>query len=169
MHEARPLIVDENNVVLGGNMRLKAFTELGYKEVWVDDMKDWSEEQKQEFVIADNVNFGEWDYDLLANQYDVVDLDTMGVELDPNMFGVDDDDSVKDAENVKFNDYTIYFANEEQMDIWYGFMKKLKNKFKDHENISSRILMYIAEVYDENKMSESELVLKFVEQEVDGE
>jgi ParB-like chromosome segregation protein Spo0J len=98
MHEARPLIVDENNVVLGGNMRLKAFTELGYKEVWVDDMKDWSEEQKQEFVIADNVNFGEWDYDLLANQYDVVDLDTMGVELDPNMFGVDDDDSVKDAE-----------------------------------------------------------------------
>ena len=77
MHEARPMIVDENNIVLGGNMRLKAFTELGYEEVWIDDMNGWTEEQKAEFVIADNVSFGDWDYDLLANDYDIVELDVM--------------------------------------------------------------------------------------------
>ena len=69
--------------------------------------------------------------------------------------------------NVWIN-YTIYFADEQQMDVWYAFVKKLKNDFKDYENISDRILRYIAEVYDENNMSESERILKFIGQDVDG-
>jgi|TARA_R110002111_G_scaffold168965_4_gene234966 hypothetical protein len=171
MHEARPMIVDENNIVLGGNMRLKAFTELGYEEVWIDDMNGWTEEQKAEFVIADNVSFGDWDYDLLANDYDIVDLDVMGVELDPTMFGEVVDNANEEKEDVAFNDYTIYFANERQLDIWYSFLKKLKNKFEGYDNISDRVLRYIAEVYDENGMKESEMIMKFIEQEIetDGE
>jgi len=167
IHEAKPLIVDEKMMVLGGNMRLKAFKELEYTEVWVDDMDGWTEEQKKDFVVVDNVGFGSWDYDILANDYDVVELDSMGVELDPNMFNaVDDEKSYEEATNEKFNDYTVYFSNEEQLDIWYGFMKKLKNKFEGYDNISDRVLRYIADVYEENGMSESEMVLKFVEQEL---
>ncbi len=91
----------------------------------------------------------------------------MGVELDPNMFNtVEDEKSYEEATDEKFNDYTVYFANEEQLDIWYGFMKKLKTKFEGYDNISDRVLRYIADVYEENGMSESEMVLKFIEQEL---
>ena len=67
MLEIRPIIIDEDNVVLGGNMRLKAAIELGLKEVWIDTAWGLNEEQKKEFVIKDNSSFGEWDWDILAN------------------------------------------------------------------------------------------------------
>ena len=131
MHKAKPLIIDENSVVLGGNMRLRAFMELGLKEVWVDDMDDWTDEQKKRFVVKDNLNYGEWDYDALAQEYDVFELDEMGMDLDPSMFETEDDqDTIPEATDDKFNDYTIYFANEQQMDIWYGFLKKIKTSLR---------------------------------------
>lgn len=59
----RPIVVDENLVVLGGNMRLEACKRAGLEEVSVLIADDWTEEQKKEFVIKDNVNFGFWDFD----------------------------------------------------------------------------------------------------------
>jgi DNA modification methylase len=84
MLEKRPIVVDENMIVLGGNMRLKACLEAGLKEVWIDQA-NWTEEQKQEFIIKDNVGFGEWDWELLANEWEPDLLDKWGLDL-PDMF-----------------------------------------------------------------------------------
>ena len=81
MLEKRPIIVDENLIVLGGNMRLKASIEAGLKEVWIDIAEGWSEDQKKEFIIKDNVGFGEWDWDILANEWDAESLNEWGLEV----------------------------------------------------------------------------------------
>jgi len=83
MLEKRPIVVDEDMVVLGGNMRLKACKSAGLFEVWVDIAEGWSQEQKDEFIIKDNVGFGEWDWDILANEWDVEALDDWGLDLPP--------------------------------------------------------------------------------------
>ena len=85
MLNKRPLIVftdvDNKYVVLGGNMRLKALNELKFKEIPVIVADEWTEEQKHEFLIKDNVGFGEWDWDSLANEWDVEKLDDWGLDL----------------------------------------------------------------------------------------
>ena len=86
MLEMRPIIVDENFIVQGGNMRLKALQELKFKEIpdeWVKQVSDLTEEQKKEFIIKDNVGFGEWDFDDLANNWDVEKLNEWGLDI-PN-------------------------------------------------------------------------------------
>jgi len=65
MLELRPLVIDENNVVLGGNMRLKALQELGVTEVSIKRVENFTEDQKREFIIKDNIGYGEWDFDVL--------------------------------------------------------------------------------------------------------
>ena len=88
MMEKRPIVcvtdVDGKLYPLGGNMRLKALQELKYKEIpdsWVVIADEWTEEQRREFVIKDNVGFGEWDYDLLKQQYEIVELEEWGVTV----------------------------------------------------------------------------------------
>ena len=85
MLNKRPLIVftdvDGKFVVLGGNMRLKACKEIGLKEIPIIVADEWTEEQKAEFLIKDNVGFGEWDWDSLANKWDVEKLDEWGLDL----------------------------------------------------------------------------------------
>jgi len=85
MLEKRPLVcftdTDKKLVVLGGNMRLKAANELGLKKLPVILADDWTEEQKAQFLIKDNVGFGEWDYDELANDWDVDKLLEWGLEM----------------------------------------------------------------------------------------
>jgi hypothetical protein len=81
MLELRPIVVNKDMVVLGGNMRLKACEEAGLTEVPVVFADNLTPEQEQEFVIKDNSNFGEWDWDLLANQWDTGLLNDWGLEL----------------------------------------------------------------------------------------
>jgi hypothetical protein len=81
MLEKRPIVVDESMIVLGGNMRLKACKEAGLKEVWIDVAEGWTEEQKKEFIIKDNVGYGEWDWDILANEYETELLEDWGMDL----------------------------------------------------------------------------------------
>jgi hypothetical protein len=81
MLEKRPIVVDENMIVLGGNMRLKALLEAGVKDVWIDVAEGWTEEQKKEFIIKDNVGFGEWDWDILANEWEPEDLSQWSLDL----------------------------------------------------------------------------------------
>ena len=88
MMELRPIIVDENSIILGGNMRYSALKELGYKDVppeWVIAAADLTEEQKQEFIIKDNVGFGEWDWNILANEWNVSNLTDWGLDLPADM------------------------------------------------------------------------------------
>ena len=81
MLKLRPIIVDENFMILGGNMRYKACLELGYKTVWAVLADDLTEEQKKQFVIKDNVGFGEWDWDILANDWETTELKDWGIDV----------------------------------------------------------------------------------------
>ena len=81
MLNVRPLIVDENFMILGGNMRWKACQQLGLKEVSIQITKGWTTKQKDEFIIKDNIGFGEWDWDILANAWDTKELDDWGVDV----------------------------------------------------------------------------------------
>ena len=87
MLEKRPLVCvtreDGKLMVLGGNMRLKALNDIGAAEVPVILADDWSEEQRARFLIADNVGFGEWDWDALANEWNADDLEKWGLDLPP--------------------------------------------------------------------------------------
>lgn len=82
MLELRPIVIDENNIVLGGNMRLKACIEAGLTDVPVK-VATLTEQQKNEFIIKDNVGYGEWDWDDLANNWDVEQLTEWGLDI-PN-------------------------------------------------------------------------------------
>ena len=81
MLELRPIIVNDDMIVLGGNMRLKACKEAGLKEVHIIKASNLSEAQQAEFIIKDNVGFGEWDWDMIANEYDEQDLKDWGLDL----------------------------------------------------------------------------------------
>jgi hypothetical protein len=169
MLDLRPIVVNEDKVVLGGNMRLRACQEAGLEEVPIIVAKDLNEAKQKEFVVKDNLNYGEWDWDMLANEFDLMELDTYGLDLNPTLFNDKDEESIKGVTDEKFNDYTIYFTNEQELDIWYEFLKKIRNDFNEQENVSARILRYIAEVYMDNKMTDSQRILKFIEYDVDGD
>tara|TARA_X000000368_G_scaffold111283_1_gene86603 strand:- start:8566 stop:9126 length:561 start_codon:yes stop_codon:yes gene_type:complete len=81
MLELRPIIVDEDMTILGGNMRYKACVQAGLKEVNVKIAKGLTEEQKKEFIVKDNVGFGEWDWDSLGNEWDNVKLGEWGMDV----------------------------------------------------------------------------------------
>lgn len=85
MLNKRPLVgvtdTDGKIMVLGGNMRLRALQDLGIKEAPVMLADHWTEEQRREFIIKDNVGFGEWDWDALANEWKAEDLDAWGLDL----------------------------------------------------------------------------------------
>ena len=106
MLRIRPIVVDENNVVLGGNMRLRACKEAGLKEVWIEKVLDFTEEQKEEFIIKDNVGFGEWEWDILANNYDEVLLKDWGMDVwqptEENYgdFFEEKDDTINDKQKI---------------------------------------------------------------------
>jgi site-specific DNA-methyltransferase (adenine-specific) len=81
MATLRPLVVDENMTVLGGNMRLKAMQELKWKEVPIVVAEGLTDAQKDEFVIKDNVGFGDWNWEQLANEWDAEELTRWGLEI----------------------------------------------------------------------------------------
>jgi DNA modification methylase len=101
MMELRPMVVNSDMVVLGGNMRLKALKEAGYKEVpneWVKSAESLTEEEQRRFIIADNVGFGEHDWDMLANEWDAVELEAWGLDM-PSF----ETDEVLEAEEDDFD------------------------------------------------------------------
>lgn len=81
MLKLRPIVVDDDMVVLGGNMRLKALTDLGVEEVEIIKAKDLTEDKKKQFIIKDNVGFGEWDWDMLANEWDAELIGDWGMDV----------------------------------------------------------------------------------------
>ena len=105
MLEIRPIVVDENNIILGGNQRFKACIEAGLKEVFIIKANDLTEEQKHEFIVKDNVGFGEWDWDILANEWDTEKLDDWGLDVwqqtpDIDYDILDEDDISKQLEDM---------------------------------------------------------------------
>ncbi|NBU34846.1 hypothetical protein EBS40_09575 [bacterium] len=80
MAEVRPVVVNTDMVVLGGNMRLKAMREAGWKDVPIQ-VVDWDEDKQRQFIIKDNVSGGEWDWEMLANEWDTEELQEWGLDL----------------------------------------------------------------------------------------
>lgn len=80
MAQVRPIVVNQDMIVLGGNMRLKAMKEAGWKEAPVA-VVDWDEDKQRQFIIKDNVGFGEWDWDMLANEWDAESLNQWGLDV----------------------------------------------------------------------------------------
>jgi len=94
MADVRPIVVNMDMVVIGGNMRLRAMKESGWKEAPVQ-MVDWTEEQQKEFIIKDNLGYGEWDWDDLANNWDEQELTDWGLDIpnfDVNNLEAEEDD-----------------------------------------------------------------------------
>ena len=81
MLELRPIVVNDDMVVLGGNMRLKALRHLGLKEAPIIKASDLTEDQQRQFIIKDNAGFGEWDWDMIANEWDTDELEEWGIDV----------------------------------------------------------------------------------------
>ena len=96
MLKIRPIVVDETMTILGGNMRLKACKSAGLFEIPIHIETGLTEAQKREFIIKDNSGFGEWDWDILANEWDVKQLVEWGVDLP--VFDLPDQDSENDED-----------------------------------------------------------------------
>lgn len=103
MLELRPIVVDSNNIILGGNMRYKALVELGYKEVYIIQAGNLTDEQKKEFIIKDNLNYGDWDYDILANAWDSYDLEQWGLDVWVNEDDIETHIDTEEIEEKKDN------------------------------------------------------------------
>ena len=117
MLEARPIVVNPDMVVLGGNMRLKALKAAGVKEAAVY-VATWDEIKQKEFIIKDNVGFGEWDWDILANEWDGEELEGWGLDL-PELKAIDESekgDAIKIPKSLQVipkKEYIIIMADED--------------------------------------------------------
>ena len=128
MLEIRPIVVNKDMIILGGNMRYKACKEAWIKEIPVI-VADFTEEQEREFLIKDNVSGGEWDWDILANEWDKEELEEWGLDVQ-----FENEEEQKDiSENIK-EEYQILIncTNEiEQEEIfeklnWYWLNVEIK-------------------------------------------
>jgi hypothetical protein len=120
MLNKRPLVcftdTDGKFVVLGGNMRLKAAKDLGLKELPIILADEWTEEQKAEFLIKDNVGFGEWDWNELNTDWDTEQLEEWGLEVpgfDMNADGLGTDFTLPDGDKAPFQQMTFTLADEQ--------------------------------------------------------
>lgn len=135
MLDIRPIVVNEEMVVLGGNMRLKACQEAGLKEIPVIKASELTAEQQREFIVKDNVGFGEWDWDMLANEWDNDLLNEWGldvwqpeVEVDYSILDEEDVSSqLEDMTNGVKKAIQIEF-NSEHYEEAYDIVKFWRNK-----------------------------------------
>ena len=125
MLELRPMIVNDDMILLGGNMRLKALQHIGYDEIpdeWVRKASDLTPEEQRQFIIKDNVGYGEWDWDMLSNDFEVEELGEWGLDV-PNFDGVGLDDafgedfSLPDGDKAPFQQMTFTLADEQAEQI----------------------------------------------------
>jgi len=127
MLEARPVVVNPDMVVLGGNMRLKALREAGVEEAPVY-IASWDEVKQRQFIIKDNVGFGEWDWDALANEWNEEELqdwglDIPGFDLDADDLGEDFD--LPDGDKEPFQQMTFTLADE-QAEVIQNALESMK-------------------------------------------
>lgn len=119
MLEIRPVVVNADMIVLGGNMRLKACKEAGLKEVPVIFAHDLTEEEQKQFIIKDNVGFGEWDWDMIANEWDAEELEEWGFDI-PGFDDVEDlgeEFSLPEGDKAPFQQMTFTLADEQAEQI----------------------------------------------------
>lgn len=131
MLEKRPLVcytdVDKKLVILGGNMRYKAAKEVGIKELTVVLADEWTEEQKAQFLIKDNLGYGEWDWEMIANEWNAEQLETWGMDIG-GFSGVEDlgeNFSLPDGDKAPFQQMTFTLADQ-QAEIIKNALEEIK-------------------------------------------
>ena len=153
MLKLRPIVVNENNIILGGNMRYRASVDAGLQEVYIVQAENLSEKQQEEFVIKDNSSFGEWDWDILANEWDIKELSDWGLDLPKIYFDEDKepeiDRDIFDQEldiyiNAKVKQITLYFNADE-----YEQAVKDLTEIREKENIedNTQVIRFLIEQY----------------------
>lgn len=151
MLEKRPIIgvtdADEKIMVLGGNMRLRACQDLKMKEVPVILADEWTEEQRREFIIKDNVGFGEWDWDALANEWDGEKLADWGLDFPGADIETIDAPELSDADKPEYQQMT-FTLHDTQADAVKAAMDRAKDaggaESDVNENSNGNALAYIA-------------------------
>jgi hypothetical protein len=116
MTMVRPLIINQDNIILGGTMRYLAMKELEFATIPCQKV-DWDEAKQQEFIIKDNLNFGEWDWDALANDFYPDDLENWGLEF-PNIV-----DDVQDEPTIDTQKITLEYTPDEYKQVKKAFQK----------------------------------------------
>jgi len=119
MLKLRPIVVNDDMVVLGGNMRLKACKEAGLKEIPIIKASELTEQQQKEFIVKDNVGYGEWDWSDLANNWDSDQLEEWGLDI-PGFSDVEDlgeNFSLPDGDKAPFQQMTFTLADEQATQI----------------------------------------------------
>lgn len=120
MLKLRPIVVNSDMVVLGGNMRLKACAEAGLKEVYILKADNLTDKQQREFIVKDNVGFGEWDWDILGNEWNAEQLEDWGLDGFPF-----EEEEIKEPKDIS-DDINSYFRleveleNEEEQEKLYN-------------------------------------------------
>lgn len=126
MLKLRPIVVNEDMVVLGGNMRLKACKEAGLTEVPIIKASDLTDEQQKEFIIKDNVGFGEWDWEMIANEWDAQQVSEWGLDI-PH-FAPMQEERIEDNDKVSFSTLKITFREPEELQSAENDIKELLHK-----------------------------------------
>ena len=133
MLNIRPIVVNEEMIVLGGNMRLKACQEAGLKEIPIIKASKLTAEQQREFIVKDNVGYGEWDWDMIANEWNTVDLENWGLDSWQNIDDIETSDefSLPDGEKSPFQQMTFNLADEQAEQIKNAIADvKLSDEYK---------------------------------------
>lgn len=162
MMALRPMVINQDNIVLGGNMRLKALKELGYTELpdeWVKRAEDLTEEEARRFIIADNVGFGQHDWEMLANEWDSVELEDWGLDAWQNIDDIETSDefSLPDGDKEPFQQMTFTLADEQAEQIKNAIADiKLTEEYKycetmGNENSNGNALYLIIMQWAEQK------------------
>jgi ParB-like chromosome segregation protein Spo0J len=137
MLNIRPIVVNQDMIILGGNMRYKACKEAGLKEIPIIKT-DLTEEQQREFLIKDNTSGGEWDWEVLANEWDVEQLEEWGLDLPNNLEEIKATKDIPDIGEIEFSEelllehnyIVLYFDNPMDWEVAqeiYG-LKQVKSK-----------------------------------------
>jgi len=160
MLEIRPIVVNNEMIVLGGNMRLKACIEAGLKEIHIIKAENLTKKQQDEFIIKDNVSFGEWDWDSIANEWKSEELEEWGMDI----FGVEvsDEDMIDgfnlpDGDKEPFQQQTYTLADQQAEEIKNAITEIKKTdeyKFMEtygNENGNGNALYLIIEQWVEQK------------------
>tara|TARA_R110001632_G_scaffold76073_1_gene172696 strand:- start:4613 stop:5146 length:534 start_codon:yes stop_codon:yes gene_type:complete len=132
MLDIRPIVVNNEMFVLGGNMRLKACKEAGLKEIPIIIADQLTGEQQREFIVKDNVGFGEWDWDMLANEWDKDLLDDWGLDIMKFDESFEEEEMFEGDNSIEKNEVIInlsmpYYQYEELETEFQDFIKKYPN------------------------------------------
>lgn len=155
MLKLRPIVVNSNMVVLGGNMRLKACKEAGLKDVWILKADNLTEDQQKEFTIKDNVGFGEWDWDILANTFDTVQLQDWGMDVwtgaqEEELFSVSENEDVEFTPKATDDNYSTFEIIMNHQDKVYILEVLNKLKIKLNLKTTADALLILAKNSEKN-------------------